>query len=111
MGGKGSIEEQNQKMEKSSTKLFVLLLNLSSLRSLASVKRAIDIQRVEGRHFSYSAFSGGDISQTWIRMEQHRSGYTAKEERKYFWGRNGASEFGVCWVAVVFCRNIDGCRR
>ncbi|KAL7381739.1 hypothetical protein ABVT39_010444 [Epinephelus coioides] len=74
--------KENQETEKSSTELFALLQKSSSLHSLVSIKRAFDMRRVEDGHFRYSAFSEEDASQTWIRLQQLRDGFTAREERK-----------------------------
>ncbi len=74
--------EQNEEMEKSSTELFALLQNFSSLRSLFSIIRAFNKDKRRIDTFRYSAFSEDDTSHTWICMEQHRNGYTATEERE-----------------------------
>lgn len=69
-----------------------------------------------GGHFRYLAFSGEDMSQTWIHMEQHRNGYTAKEERKdifFLFKIFGAGSLIRVWSLLGrcgCCRNVDGCR-
>lgn len=100
--------KENQEIEKkkSSKELFDLLQKSSSLHSLVSIKRAFEVRRVDGVHFSVFGFFRRR------RLSKPGSLCGCTVNTFLFWrgGREVASEFGVCSVAAFYCWNVDGCR-